>query len=93
MRIGTIGLALGLVIAAATASQASIHVTIGDDPVFAQTTSPTLSSATEAAGHIVIARSGKGADDPHGDDHGRHHGGKGKGGKGHGGHDDGPNHT
>ena len=95
MRIRTIGLTLGFILAAAGASQASTPAANGDDLVNVATTSQTLSTATEPASDIVIARRGRGADDPPGDDHGRHRGGKGKGkgGKGHGGHDDGPNHT
>jgi len=93
MRMGTIGLALCLVIAATAAGQASTPAAVGDDPVSIATASPTLSGAAQATGDVVIARRGRGADDPAGDDHSGHHGGKAKGGKGRGGHDDGPNHA
>jgi hypothetical protein len=94
MRMGTIGLALGVAIAAATASYASTPAAIGDDPVNIRSTAEGLYGATNAADEIVIARRDRGNDDSNGDDHGRHHGDKGKdkGDKSRGGNDDGPNH-
>ena len=93
MRMGTIGLALGVAIAAATASYASTPAAIGDDPVNIGSTAAGLYGATNAADEIVIARRDRG-DGSNGGDHGRHHGDKGKdnGGNGRGGNDDGPNH-
>jgi hypothetical protein len=93
MRTAFIGLAAGFMLGAATvASQASTGPVPSAQA--ATTTVPTLGAATNGGDNIVIARRGRGADDPAGDDHGRRHGGKGKGkgGKGRGGHDDGPNH-
>jgi hypothetical protein len=96
MRIHFIGLAAGLVIAAATASQASTPDATGDDLVNAQSNATSFSNAKNVTDEIVIARRDRGDDDSNGDDHGRHHGDKGKdknnGGKGRGGNDDGPNH-
>ena len=94
MRIHTIGLAAGLLIAAATASQASTPDVAGDDLVDVQSNSTSLFKAKNAGDDIVIARRGRGGDNSNGDRHGRHHGDKGedKGGKGRGGDDDGPNH-
>ncbi len=91
MRIHVIGLAAGLAIAAATASQASTPDAAGGDLVTAPSNVGGVTTAKNATDQIVIARRGRGADDPAGDDHG---GGKAKdkGGKGRGGKDDGPNH-
>ncbi|HET7717790.1 MAG TPA: hypothetical protein VFK86_19355 [Bauldia sp.] len=93
MRMTTIGLALGFVAAAVATSFAS---TGGDPAEQTPTSKPTLiNGATAKTDDTLVARRSRGSDDPPGDDHGRHHGGKGKGkgGKGRGGHDDGPNHT
>jgi hypothetical protein len=94
MRIQMIGLTAGLLVAAATASQASTPGVAGDNLANVQSTATSLSNAENATDETVIARRGRGADDPAGDDRGRHGGGKGKGngGKGRGGNDDGPNH-
>jgi hypothetical protein len=94
MRIPLIGLAAGLVIAAATASLASTPDLAGDDLITVPSHSTRLSNARNATDDIVIARRDRGGDHSNRDDHGRHDGdkGKGKGGKGRGGDDDGPNH-
>jgi hypothetical protein len=95
MRIHIMGLAAGLVIAAATAtSQASAPDTTGDDLVNAQPNATSLANAKNARDEIVIARRDRGDDNSNGDVHGRHRGDKGKDkdGKGRGGDDDGPNH-
>jgi hypothetical protein len=94
MRIHTIGLAAGLLIAAATAGQASTPDAARDDLVNVQSNTTSVSNAKHATDDIVIARRDRGRDDGNGNNHGRHHGDNGKdnGGKGRGGNDDGPNH-
>lgn len=94
MRTGTIGLAAALMLATVATSQASTGPLNSAELASPGPTIPTLGTAADSSNRIVIARRGRGADDPAGDHHGRHHGGKGegKGGKGRGGHDDGPNH-
>ena len=94
MRIHAIGLAAGLVIAAATASQASAPDAAGNDLADVRSNAASFSNTNNAAEHILIARRDRGGDDGRGDDHGRHHGDKGrdKGSKGRGSNDDGPNH-
>lgn len=90
MRMGTIGLALGVAIAAATASYASIPAAIGDDPVNIGSTAAGIYGATNATDEIVIARRDRGNDSNAGDHHGDR--GKDKSGNGRGGNDDSPNH-
>jgi hypothetical protein len=94
MRTGIIGLATALTLGIIATSQASTGPLNSAELARSAPTVPTLGTAANSSDSIVIARRGRGADDPPGDDHGRHHGGKGKGkgGKGRGGHDDGPNH-
>ena len=95
MRMGTIGLALGLVIAAATTSHASTPAAIGDDPVSIDRPSAALYGATSSHGRHR-----------HRPARPRRRRSRGttitavitatrtrEGGKGRGGHDDGPNHT
>jgi len=91
MRIHWIGLAAGLFVTAATATQASTPVGSRDEVVAAPTNAVGIYDAEAADDGMVIARRGRGGDDPAGDDHGGRSG-KGKGGKGRGGNDDGPNH-
>lgn len=88
MRIHIIALAAGVFMAAAAASQASTPDASGDNLLTAPAARLTEAKATTDG--VVIARRGRGADDPAGDDNGGRKGGK--GGKGRGGHDDGPNH-
>jgi hypothetical protein len=94
MRIHTLGLAAGLVIAAATASQASTPDVAGDDLVAVRPNAISFANAKNATDEVVIARRDRDDNDSNRDDHGRHHGDKGrdKDGKGRGGNDDGPNH-
>ena len=92
MRTHMIGLAAGLLIAAATGSQASVPPATGKDLLASAPSSAALHEASTAADRTVIARRGRGADDPSGDDNRDRGGGKANGGKGRGGHDDGPNH-
>jgi hypothetical protein len=94
MRTGIIGLAAALTLAAVASSHASTGANSGAEAASGVSGSAILGATANGDDGIVIARRGRGADDPAGDDHGRRHGGKGKGkgGKGRGGHDDGPNH-
>jgi hypothetical protein len=95
MRIHWIGLATGLLVTAATATQASTPVGSGAGVVAMPASAVGVFDAKAADDGIVIARRGRGGDDPAGDDHGGRNGkgkGKGKAGKGRGGNDDGPNH-
>jgi hypothetical protein len=97
MQMRIIGLAAGLFVAASTASYASVPAISGQDPMLSAPAPVGLFEAKAKTDGIVVARRGRGADDPAGDDN-RARGGKGKGskggkgGKGRGGHDDGPNH-
>ena len=60
MRFGTIGLALGVAIAAATASYASTPAAIGDVPVNVGSTTAELYGAKNATDETVIARRDRG---------------------------------
>lgn len=88
MRIPIIALAAGVFMAATAASEASVPAASGNDLLTAPAAG--LTEAKAATDGVVIARRGRGANDPAGDDNGGRKGGK--GGKGRGGHDDGPNH-
>src|SRR5690606_24054270 len=96
MQMRIIGLAAGIFVAVAAASHASAPAPSSHDPLVSAPAPVGLFEATSKTDGIVIARRGRGADDPAGDDN-RGRGGKGKGskggkgGKGRGGHDDGPN--